>query len=136
MEQERLFHDDIKDAIGTAVKALGGYKKVGHMLRPNMKMESAYAWLKECTTQGGDQDLDPLELMTLIRESRKVGCHSIVQYICQDASYEPPKPKEPEDEMAELKREFIESVKRQERIAERLGELAVTPVQLVKAAQK
>lgn len=121
MEQDKLFYEDIFDAIGTTVMALGGYKKVGYMLWPNMKMESAYARLKVCATRDGDQKLCAEEILRLIREGRQVGCHALVQFICDDAGYHKPLPKEPEDEKAELQREFIAYGKRLEHIAEKLG---------------
>lgn len=122
MEQAKLFYDDVNDAIGTTVMALGGYKKVGHMLRPNMKIESAYAWLKECVKTNGDQHLDQHEVLTLVREGRKVGCHAIMEFLSRDAGYET-KPKEPEDERAELQRRFLEMGKEMKFVFERLEDL-------------
>lgn len=122
MDQTKLFYDDINDAIGTVVMSLGGYKKVGHMLRPNMKIESAYAWLKECVKPNGDQHLDQHEMTTLIREGRKVGCHAIMEYWSRDAGYET-KPKEPEDERAELRRKVVNAVGEFSALVKRLEQL-------------
>jgi hypothetical protein len=130
-EQAKLFYEDINDAIGTTVMALGGYKKVGYMLWPNMKIESAYARLKVCVAPNGDQKLDQEEVQTLIREGRKVGCHAIMQFLCDDASYESPKPKEPEDELAQLLREFNTTGKRLENVGERITQL-MNPIRAVK----
>lgn len=41
MEQEKLFYDDIYDAIRSAVHHLKGAKHVGHMLWPEMSVDKA-----------------------------------------------------------------------------------------------
>lgn len=121
MDQTKLFYEDIYDAVGTTITALGGFKKVGYMLWPNMKMESAYARLKNCLERGKSEKLDPEELMTILKEGRKVGCHALAQFISDEAGYDQPKPKEPEDELAELQRDFINSVKRVEALADKIS---------------
>src|SRR6185369_13831133 len=129
--QSRLFYEDIYDAIGTTIMALGGYKKVGYTLWPNMKMESAYARLKNCVDPSKPEKLAPDELATLIREGKKAGCNAIPEFISDDAGYERPVPKNPEDELATLQREFIASVKKQEQIAERIERVVSSPLRAV-----
>lgn len=123
MDQGKLFYEDIYDAIGTTIMALGGYKKVGYMLWPNMKMESAYARLKNCLERDKPEKLAPDELATLVREGRKAGCHAIPEFMADDAGYDRPNPKEPEDQIAELQREFISAVKIADRLADKIGTL-------------
>lgn len=131
-QQARLFYEDIYDAIGTTIMALGGYKKVGYLLWPNMKMDSAYARLKNCLDASKAEKLAPDELSTIIREGRKIGCHAIPEFISDDAGYERPVTKNPEDEIAELQREFIASVKKQEQIAERIERVAMPSLRLAR----
>ena len=130
--QAKLFHEDIYDAIGTAILALGGFKKTASRLRPDLKQESAYAWLKVCVKRDGDQNLNPEQLAWIRRESAAVGCHALAEYESDDAGYEKPVIRSPQDKLAELQRQFIDSVKTQEQIAERI-ERAMTILRVVKA---
>lgn len=121
--QDRLFTEDVNDAMRDVVRALGGNKDVGRKLRPELTPEAAGGWLKDCLNPARRERLDPEQVMWLLREGRRVGCHSLMWFMCDDAAYARPPALEPQDEAAQLKRDYIESVRVQKRIAERLERL-------------
>lgn len=104
LDQETLFSEDIYDALKDVVRALGGTKTVGKCMRPELATDAAGDWLKDCLNPKNRHTLDPLQVLWVIREGRKVGCHSAINFICDDASYARPLPIEPLDEAAELTR--------------------------------
>lgn len=99
------FHEDIYDAIGSAVQALGGPKKVAGMLWPNKKLDTAYAHLKNCLRDDKAEKLDPLEVLIIGKMAKEVGEHAIAEYGNDFMGYEPPKPYTPQDEITELLRQ-------------------------------
>ena len=59
MNQKPLFYDDWKDSFRNLIEDSGkSYKDCANFLWPDMKLESAYARLKDCLKAGGDQKLD------------------------------------------------------------------------------
>lgn len=109
--QPSLFHDTYEDAIRDTVMALGGYKKVGSMLWPAMPADDAGRKLSACLNTEKREKLDLGELRLIRRESRKVGVHILASYEMRDAGYAEPQPISPEDEAAQLQREYIAAVK-------------------------
>jgi len=120
MEQEKLFHDDIYDAIRTAVQRIGGTKKVGATLWPEKSVTQAGELLANCLNRSRPEKLDPEQVLLIKRLARQANCHVIVAFENEDCGYKPPVPIEPVDEMAELQRTFIESVKQQKELADRM----------------
>lgn len=43
-----LFVEDYSEAIRATVNALGGFKKIGHELKPDKGVEEAGRWLADC----------------------------------------------------------------------------------------
>lgn len=123
VQQEPLFIEDIYEAVRTVSMALGGTKKAGALLKPDLPADKAGEWLANCLNRARPEKLDPEQLMFLAREGRRVGCHAIASFMCQDGGYAPPNPIEPEDERAALQRAYIESVRAQRQIADRLEKL-------------
>lgn len=131
MQQEPLIVEDENEAIRHAVIALGGSKEVGHKLWPDLPPPRAGEKLANCLNQLRQEKLSVSEFLFIRREARKIGCHVIAAYENQDAGYAPPQPIEPQDEAAELQRQFIAAVQASEKIAQRLGQLA-SPLKAVK----
>lgn len=119
-EQSALFSEDFNDALKDVIRALGGTKEVGTKLRPELPAASAGAWLKDCLNPDRRERLDPEQVLWLLREGRKVGCHSAMNYLCDEAGYARASPLEPLDEAAELQRQAIAAVKQLENITKRL----------------
>jgi hypothetical protein len=124
--QVPLIHEDFLDALKTCVQALGGAKKVGPMLRPEWEDEpdKASRWLLACLNSSRDERLTYEQTFKVMREAKKIGCHSAMFYITQLVGYSEPMPIDPEDEKAKLQREFIAASKVMEQIAARLGTIA------------
>jgi hypothetical protein len=130
-KQEPLFVDSVNEALREAVKALGGAKEVGKKLRPEKMADEAGRWLLDCLNPERRERLDPEQVMWILREARKVGCHVAMNYIAQDAGYSAPQPVEPEDEKAELQRKFIESTHALARMAQRIEQLSAPVIKAV-----
>lgn len=124
-EQTVLFAEDVYDALRDVVRCLGGNKIVGAKMRPELPTDDAGNWLKDCLNPARREKLDPAQVIWLLREGRKAGCHSGMHYINDEAGYVRAQPIEPQDEAAALQRAFIESVKQQKGIAARLERLGV-----------
>ena len=116
-----MFVDDLNEAIRATVNALGGMKKVGVELRPEKSAVDAGKWLADCLNTSKRDRLDPDQLAYIRRKARAAGCHILAAFEAQDAGYAPPQPIAPEDEAAQLQREFIASVKALEAIQARLS---------------
>jgi hypothetical protein len=119
MSQQKLWHDDIYDALRGAVEALGGTKRVGHALWPAKTIEEAGKHLDRCLLSTSAQKLSLEELMWIFTQSAAKGCHVIADHFGQAAGYRFV-PVEPKDEAAELQRQFIRSVDEQKALLERL----------------
>lgn len=110
MQQESLFHEDIYDAIKTAVMVLGGNKKVGADLWPKLLVNKAGEKLSNCLNPLRPEKLDLEEYLFIRKEARKQGCHAIAEYVSAETGYKC-EPVEPEDEKAKLQRDFITAQK-------------------------
>lgn len=116
-----LFYDTYEDAIRDCVTALGGFKKVGSLLWPAMPADDAGRKLAACLNTDKREKLDLGELRLIRREARKAGVHMLAHYEARDAGYAEPQPLNPEDEAAQLQREFIAAVKAMEVIQARMA---------------
>lgn len=120
MEQARLWYEFPEDALGDLIKALGGPKAVGHRLMPDIAMDDARRQVDGWLDRNSKYKPSLSQLMWLLAEGRRVGCHVLIEFFADAAGYAKPTPVEPKDADAELQREFIESVKKQERILEEM----------------
>jgi len=114
------FHEDIYDAIGAAVQALGGPKKVAGMLWPNKKLDTAYAHLKNCLRDDKAEKLDPHEVLIIGKMAKDVGEHAIAEYGNDFMGYEPPKPQSPRDELEELLRQHNQLAEQLLKVSQRI----------------
>lgn len=123
MDQEPLFFEDIYDALRHAVHRLGGAKIVGASLFPEKMPDKAAEYLLACLNRDRAEKLSMEHFLWIRREARKVGCHVIAAFENQDSGYAPPQPVEPQDEVAELQRQFMANVQSSGRIAQRMEQL-------------
>lgn len=128
--QSTLFHETPYEALKDCVRALGGTKKVASMMRPEKTIDAAATWLNDCLNEGRRDKLDFDQVLWILLEAKKIGCHSAMNYICNFAGYQAA-PIEPQDEMAELQRNFIESTKHLSRMAERIEQLSAPALKRV-----
>lgn len=106
-EQEKLFITDIYDALGDLVRASGGPKAVGQVLKPEMPADEAAGWVKNCLNRNRREKFDAEHIQWLLKKGREVGCHEPMNFICKQAGYGPPEPIEDETELAKLLREYV-----------------------------
>lgn len=116
------FFDDINDALKDAVRALGGFKKVGVLLWPELEQapEQAANKIRDCLNPDRREKLSPQQLMFVMRKAREAGHHSLMGYVCAEAGYTAPTPIDPEALLADSQAEFVESVKRLDQLAKNI----------------
>ena len=118
--QPSLFHESYEDAIRDTVTALGGNKSAGNMLWPALLADDAGKKLADCLNRDKREKLSLGELQLIRRAARKAGVHILASYEMRDAGYADPQPITPEDEAAQLQREYIAAVKAMSAIQARL----------------
>jgi len=131
MQQNNLFHESITDAMRDVVMALGGTKAVGVKMRPEMPADHAARWLADCLNADRREKLNPDQVFWLMREGRMAGCHILMNYLAQESGYSV-QPIEPQDELADLQRNFIESTHLQARLVERMERLTQPALKVAK----
>lgn len=122
-DQIPLFVEDYYEAIRATVQALGGFKRVGSEMKPDLAVDAAGRWLADCCNAEKREKLSPTELAYLRRRARQAGVHVLAAFEMRDAGYADPLPVEPEDERAALQREFVQQTKSLERMLARLSQM-------------
>lgn len=131
--QPALFHESISDALRELVASLGGTKAVGARMRPELPADHAGRWLNDCLNDSRREHMTPEQLMWLLTEGRRTGIHGAITWIATECGYSAPQPVEPEDERAQLQREYIEAAKSMARLAAKI-ERTSTPGPRIAAA--
>ena len=108
MEQSELWHDSLEEALRDVVVSLGGPKRVGAELWPAKPLTDAARYLNHCLDNERAEKLGLGELMWILKHGRQVGCHIAMQDMANELGYQIT-PLEPEDEIAELQRQFIQA---------------------------
>ena len=126
-DQIPLFVEDYPEAIRATVQALGGFKKVGAELRPELPVEQAGRWLADCSNPDSRYKLSPDQLALIRRHARQAGVHILAAFEARDAGYAEPQPIQPEDERAALQREFIHAAKAFQSLLVRMDRAGVDP---------
>lgn len=129
--QEPLFVEDVYEALTHACRAIaaaaghpkGWAKHVGACLWPHKSPDDAGKLLANCLDKTRDQKLDVEQVLWIMREAKRVGCHVLAAYVCDHAEYQRPTPIDPDDAAAELQRQYIASVRFQKQLADRLERL-------------
>jgi hypothetical protein len=122
--QVPLFVEDLNEALRATINALGGYKSVGVELRPEKSAVDAGKWLADCLNPDKRDRLTPDQLAYIRRRARIAGCHILAAFEMQDAGYAAPVAIAPEDEAAQLQREFINAVESLKVIQSRMARVA------------
>lgn len=79
--------ESFNDALQHAVTALGSYKKVGPVLRPELPIEQAAQWLRDCLAPGRREKLSPDQVLLLVRMARQAGIHAPMEYMALNTGY-------------------------------------------------
>jgi len=120
--------DTINDALIECVKAAGGSKSVGSILWPEKTVNDAQRLLLACLNIERSEKLCPSQTMLILKLAKDAGSHVGIEFICQSLSYSKPNPIEPEDEKAELMREFIQAQKVISMLADKLSNVGLRAV--------
>lgn len=99
--------DDLYEALAATVMAIGGFKRVGAALRPELPIEQAGRWLSDCCNPQRDHELKPAHLAMIRKLAREAGVHLLAHFEAHEAGYAEPVPVEPEDQVADLQRQFL-----------------------------
>lgn len=129
-----MFFEDIEDALREVVRCAGGPKVVGAKLWPEIDPDKAGRRLSDCLNDTRREVLSPSQVMLLLKIGRQIGCHAAINFIARESGYGDPSPMEPEDEIARLQRDFVESVKGLGEMATRIERMMNTNVQGIRRA--
>lgn len=119
-----LFYESWEEALKDDIKALGGTKAVGKLLWPDLDVDLARNRLNDrLNTERRERLSDSQERMIMrgAREAR--GFSAAMFYLTDETGFERPKSRAPRDEMTELQRQFVDAVKLQGKIADRIERL-------------
>lgn len=130
-QQMALIHETITEAAEEVIKAAGGFKKVGPMFFGDISPDLAAGRLRDKINRDRRETLGPDQLMTLIKLGRQIGCKALINFITHEAGYADAQPIDPEDEVARLQREFIESTKALTALASKIELLNTTTLRRV-----
>ncbi len=111
------------EALIACVKALGGSKVVGPALWPEKTPDSAQRALLDCLNEDRPQHLTPEQALLIARMARARGCHAYMEALAADLGYAAPVPIASRDEVADLQRQFVELVRAQVSLVERMERL-------------
>lgn len=127
---------DWNDALTGVVHALGGHKKVGVMLRPELKEKplSASQWLRDCLNPDKPERLNPDQVFMLLRLARETDYHAAKHWMDSELGYEQSKPLKPEDQAFQLHARAIDLVRELRSITDHLDRLTQPPLASVRNA--
>jgi len=128
-----VLFQDVNDALTAAIHAIGGFKKVGIALRPELEVrpQQAAQWLRDCLNQDKRERLHPDQVMHLLRMAREGNYHAAKHWIDGQTGYSESTPLDPRDELAQLQGRFIEAVHMSRDIADKIERLARSPLKAV-----
>lgn len=111
-DQIPLFVEDYYEALSATVAALGGFKRVGAELRPELPADHAGRWLADCCNHVRDHELKPQQLGLLRKKARVAGVHVLAAFEMREAGYAEPVPLRREDQQARIKESIDATVTR------------------------
>lgn len=122
LAQLELVQETLTEVERSLVAVLGGAKDVGPQLYPQKSASTAQTRVLDCLNPDREHhQFSDEELFTLLKWARGRSYHAAFYWICDELGYSRPSPIEPEDQRAELQRQFLAGVERMEQLARRLG---------------
>ena len=97
-----LFHETLDDALREVIDTLGGPKRVGPQMRPEKAPDAAGRWVLDCLNPDRDARFDPDQVLWLLREARRIGCHAGARFLMREAGYAEPVPVDAGDQVQKL----------------------------------
>lgn len=125
MQQQQLIHESINDAIRECILAIGGYKPVGLALKPELPADQAGQYVRDRLNPERRERFSPEQLLWILREARKARCHAGMRFLATEAGYAEPVPLDPQDEQAQLMRQFIEAQRQIQALASRMERIGL-----------
>lgn len=123
------FFEGVSDALREAVRQLGGNKKVGAMLRPELPIDQAESWLRHCLNDDRREKLSPEQVLLILVEARKAGWHGAMAFIASHCGYERPRPVSLEEQENDLQAQILAGLEIQNKLLAQLQRVqAAKPV--------
>lgn len=122
MDQPPLIVESLNEALSFTARAIG-FNEIALELWPAKGAKEAARYLHDCLNPERPHKLSGEEILHIARRGREKGCYLVTSFVCSDTGFAPPVPLEPEAQMAELQRAYIESVRVQRTIADRLEKI-------------
>lgn len=113
----------LTEVLNECVTAAGGAKVVGPKLWPEKLVDPAQRALLDCLNDDRPHRLSPDQVLLVAKMAREKGCHAFMAYCSRHLQYQPPVPREPAQELAELLRQFNASGAQQQLVLARITEL-------------
>lgn len=88
MEQSDLWDETIFDALGGAVQAAGGTKRVAAKLWPTLDPTTAASRLRGALNTEHVQKLDPDEFVAIGAIGKEAGTHRVMEFLARAWGYE------------------------------------------------
>lgn len=110
------FFESVNDALRELVRNLGGHKRVGPQLWPELALEAAANRLRDCLNPDRRDKLSPEQVLFMLRLARNSGYHGAMEFLAYDAGYDRPRPVAAEDKVAALQNAFVDAVDKLESI--------------------
>ena len=123
-EQHQLFIESLAESLAELVQQLGGAKAAGLELWPEKTAGEAGKHLLNCLNPDHSQKLSLEQIDFLISRGKQKNAHVVLQYLGKQYGYQIT-PIEPEDEKAQLQRDYIQAVGVLEELKKRLNKLQV-----------
>jgi hypothetical protein len=112
----------VRDALHAAIDALGGYKTVGHLLRPEEHPETAGHWLAHCLTPGRRDKLSLDQIALIFRRAHQHGRHDGMSRLCSAFGYAPAAPIAERDVLADMQRQSMALLQRATELSTEVSE--------------
>ena len=123
MDQQDLWHDNLEDAVRAVVEYIGGPKKVSAALWGGKDPSDGARHLNRCLDVDRNEKLSFGELMWILREGSRKGCHTAMAFIANFCQYEEPKPVTKEQQAATLRQEVLSMGKQLQSALDKLERL-------------
>ena len=132
MTSPELFYESWLEALRDDVRALGGAKVVGAQFWPEKSVEAAKNKLNDALNEERRERLSDEQERWIFRAAKeRRGFSAALFFLCDDAGFKRPEPKDPMSEAAQLQRDFIQAVRTLKHIEERIARADV-PLQAVR----
>lgn len=119
-------HDRLEDALDEVIRACGGHKQFAAGMWPTKTLVDATNHLTACINPERRERFTPSQVMYILKKGREARCHVAMQFITEHTGYAEPIAVEPEDERAQLQRDFIAAADAMANMAMRIEALGVT----------